>query len=58
MSEFEIVPGSWEFGSSSETFSNCASSGTIIVRNSGIGASLLEFMQLKGIGSNWTYKVK
>lgn len=58
LSEFETVPGSWEFGSSSETFSNCASSGTIIVKNSGIGASLLEFMQLKGIGSNWTYKVK
>ena len=58
LSEFVSVPWSWEFGNSSETFSNCASNGEIIVANEEIGIKLLEFMQSKGIGFGWTYTVK
>ena len=58
LSEFDSVPGSWEFGSSSETFSNCALNGTIIVYNQEIGPQLLQFMQSKGIGAEWTFVIK
>ena len=58
LSEFNTVPGSWEFGSSSETFSNCAPNGTIIAYNQEIGPQLLQFMQSKGIGAEWTFVIK
>ncbi len=58
LSEFDTVPGSWEFGSSSETFSNCATNGTIIVNNQEIGPQLLQFMQSKGISAEWTFIIK